>query len=145
MAQWPKHSERDWIKMRAAWNGAMSQRTEQQAGAAEDLLTEIRTALNASGVWHLGMDTVDVIKSLIASKQAAATEPKALLEAEDLIERFGTAVTDMFEQMERGDWVDDHGHRVRMNKAMLDLIPVVEDAIKHRAALAATPKEPSDV
>ena len=40
--------------------------------AAEALLTEIRTALNASGVWHLGMDTVDVIKSLIAFRDAMA-------------------------------------------------------------------------
>jgi hypothetical protein len=60
---------------------ASSQRTEQQAGAAEDLLTEIRKALNASGVWHLGMDTVDVIKSLIASRQMerCMTTPAAAL------------------------------------------------------------------
>ena len=44
--------------------------TEPTAHPAEELLTEIRKALNASGVWHLGMDTVDVIKSLIASRAA---------------------------------------------------------------------------
>jgi len=56
-----------------------------------------------------------------------------------IIECFGRGVTDMFEQMNRGNWVDDHGHKVRMNKAMLDLIPIVRAAIEYRATPQPAP------
>ena len=39
----------------------------------------------------------------------------------------------MFEQMHKGGWVDDHGHSVCLNKAMCDLMPIVQDAIDYRA------------
>jgi hypothetical protein len=54
----------------------------------------------------------------------------------ELIEQFGTAVTDMFEQMLKSGWTDDHGHDVKMNAAMIALKKPVEDAIALRAALA---------
>lgn len=41
----------------------------------------------------------------------------------------GDAATDTFEQMERGSWVDDHGHEVHKNAAMLDLLSAVKGAM----------------
>jgi len=61
-----------------------------------------------------------------------------VFDAYDLIERFGRGVTDVFEQMQKGSWIDDHGHRVEMNKAMLDLLPVVQAAIDFRATPQAS-------
>jgi hypothetical protein len=66
----------------------------------------------------------------------------ALHAAQALIQIFGDRITDMFEQMERGHWTDDHGHDVRLNKAMHDLIEPVQQAIEWRAALAASPPAP---
>jgi hypothetical protein len=51
----------------------------------------------------------------------------------DLIEEFGSRVTDMFEQLIRGNWTDDQGHAVAMNAAMLALKKPVADAIALRA------------
>ena len=39
----------------------------------------------------------------------------------ELVALFATRVCDMFEQMQRGNWVDDYGHDVRLNTAMLAL------------------------
>jgi hypothetical protein len=50
----------------------------------------------------------------------------------DLIEKFGSGVTDMFEQMIKGHWHDDMGHLVAMNKQMSDLKPLVHEAIALR-------------
>ena len=62
------------------------------------------------------------------------TENKPKLSVADrIIEKFGDCVIDMFEQMEPGNWVDDHDHAARMTKAMLDLIPVVLAAMNDRA------------
>jgi hypothetical protein len=55
----------------------------------------------------------------------------------DLIEKFGTAVTDMFEQIERGQWKDELGHKACMNAKMMALIAPVNDAIAIREAIAA--------
>ena len=63
-------------------------------------------------------------------------------EAELLLERFGTAVTNMMAQMQKGNWVDDMGHKVTMNRAMLALIPIVFDTIEHRATNALTEQFP---
>ena len=52
-----------------------------------------------------------------------------------LIEMFGRTVTDMFEQLEKGDWKDDHGHDVRMNAAMIALKQPVRDAIALRTKM----------
>ena len=60
---------------------------------------------------------------------------EAFTEMYDLIERFGRPVTDMFEQLEKGNWQDDHGHDVRMNAAMIALKQPVRDAIALRAKL----------
>jgi len=98
--------------------------------AAEELLTEIRTALNASGVWHLGMDTVDVIKSLIASRavqQAAATEPKALRDA-------ARAALNAYEA--RFDSIRREGNYIG---------PIDDEMKALRAALAADQKGENDV
>lgn len=52
---------------------------------------------------------------------------------EAVIEALGDAATDVFEQMERGAWEDDHGHDVRWNAAMLRLKDAVGMAIAHRS------------
>jgi hypothetical protein len=53
----------------------------------------------------------------------------------DLIEKFGDAVTNMFEQMMRGHWTDDHGHDVQRNTQMAALKPLIIRAISLRVAL----------
>src|ERR1017187_5813972 len=42
-----------------------------------------------------------------------------------LLKEFGNESTDVFEQMLKGSWVDDHGHSVQMCAAMLRLKAVV--------------------
>jgi hypothetical protein len=54
----------------------------------------------------------------------------------ELIEKFGDAVSDMFEQMVRGHWVDDHGHDVRLNSKMAALKPLVIRSMGLRALIA---------
>ena len=49
--------------------------------------------------------------------------------------RLGGAVADMFEQLMRGNWRDDHGHDVVLNKQMLDLMAALRHAIDVRAEL----------
>lgn len=46
-----------------------------------------------------------------------------------MIVELGNAATDVFEQMLKGNWRDDHGHDVRLNKAMCDLKAAVERAM----------------
>ncbi len=53
-----------------------------------------------------------------------------------LISEFGDRIADMFEQMLRGHWVDDHGHDVQTNQCMAALPKLIDDAIKLRAAIA---------
>ena len=50
----------------------------------------------------------------------------------DLIGDFGDSSTDMFEQMEKGDWKDDTGHSVKLNTAMIQLLTTVSKAIQLR-------------
>ncbi len=53
----------------------------------------------------------------------------------DLIAETGDAIADVFEQLLRGNWVDDHGHRVNQNSAMAILKDRLNDAIALRAPL----------
>lgn len=55
----------------------------------------------------------------------------------DLIEKFGAAVTDMFEQMQKSQWRDELGHKASMNAKMIALITPVNEAIAIREAIAA--------
>lgn len=59
-----------------------------------------------------------------------------------LIEELGDAITDMFEQLTRGDWRDGHGHDVRLNKQMASLVPLVRKAIILRAPFVAKARAP---
>lgn len=52
-----------------------------------------------------------------------------------LIEEFGDVISDMFEQMIRGHWVDDHGHDVQLNQKMIALKPLIIRAIALRAPI----------
>lgn len=65
-------------------------------------------------------------------------------EAQEIIAEFGDKVADLFEQMERGNWADDLGHPVSNNTAMMALLPTMERAMQHRAALKSlTPSSPA--
>jgi len=55
--------------------------------------------------------------------------------ATELITMFGDSVADVFEQMNKGNWVDDHGHDVQMNAKMLNLLPIMEKAVMFSKAL----------
>ncbi len=53
----------------------------------------------------------------------------------DLIAEAGDAIADMFEQLTRGKWVDDHGHDVRLNCQMIALTEWIMKAIALRAEI----------
>jgi len=46
------------------------------------------------------------------------------------LQKTGSAIADVFDQMLKGTWVDSEGHAVPMNSAMLRLKGVLEDAIE---------------
>ena len=54
-----------------------------------------------------------------------------------LVESFGDAIANLFEQMNRGNWVDDHGNFVSMNREMLALQPIMRKAMDARTKYAA--------
>ncbi|MDM0024120.1 hypothetical protein [Variovorax saccharolyticus] len=56
---------------------------------AQEVLTEIRTALNASGYWPLGMDLVASIRGLLAATPAVAVQAEPGIFAPDANERLG--------------------------------------------------------
>jgi hypothetical protein len=94
----------------------------------------------------IGAHTGRTVNVALEDELTALRAANAALTAEvekhaALIERFGDAVTDMFEQMLRGKWTDDHGHDVRMNKQMMALKPLIGEAIALRAALASATGE----
>lgn len=49
-----------------------------------------------------------------------------------LIQQFGDAATNVFEQMLKGNWKDDHGHDVKNNVHMMALADAVRTAIAFR-------------
>lgn len=56
------------------------------------------------------------------------------------VEHLGDSVTDVFEQMIKGNWTDDHQHGVELNLAMINLKEAVKVTIgtlaSHRASQA---------
>lgn len=54
----------------------------------------------------------------------------------NLIEKMGTAITDMFEQMEMCNWVGDHESPAKLNVKMIALVDIVKEAIELRKAIA---------
>ena len=50
----------------------------------------------------------------------------------DLLQKTGDGIADLFEQYMKGNWVDDHGHDVGMNRAMQDLKVVLVDLMGYR-------------
>lgn len=67
---------------------------------------------------------LDVEKvSLVSAYSAVATSVTA----------FGDAVTNMLEQMIKGDWEDEHGHAVHRNVTVIALKEVVKTAIEERS------------
>ena len=55
------------------------------------------------------------------------------IEAEKLIQDFGDKVSDMFEQLIKGNWIDDNDHAVANNSSMIALKSILVEAIEHRA------------
>lgn len=115
-----------------------------RCAAAEARATRLEAALRQNQLFSKpDEDPVEYQKALAAAHFENAESLRAdrlealLAEAEDLIEQFGTGVTDMFEQMVRGNWTDDHGHNVRLNAQMFALKPIIADAIVHRAKINA--------
>ncbi len=51
---------------------------------------------------------------------------------ENAVQQMGDRVADMFEQMNKGNWIDDHGHDVRMNRAMMDLLGTMNAVMRFR-------------
>ena len=42
-----------------------------------------------------------------------------------LLQKTGDSIADMFEQMIKGNWRDDHGHNVKLNVSMITLTAVL--------------------
>jgi len=57
---------------------------------------------------------------------------KHKIDLEDLIQEFGNNATDVFEQMMKGNWIDDMGHKVSMNDAMCRLCVTVKKVLDMR-------------
>jgi len=55
-----------------------------------------------------------------------------MTEADEILNLVGDKVCDVFEQMEKGNWIDDHGHQVKMNVAMIDLLDAMTKACAYR-------------
>ena len=72
----------------------------------------------------LGEEAADRIEAL----EAEVERLRAVLETA------GDAICDVFEQMRRGNWQDDHGHFVMNNTAMLQLKEALAAMIAVRAA-----------
>lgn len=53
--------------------------------------------------------------------------------AENQLEILGDAVASVFEQLVKGNWMDDNGHHVSNNSAMISLADAMESTIKMRA------------
>ena len=50
----------------------------------------------------------------------------------DMMQDTGDAIADVFNQMIKGNWKDDHDHDVRMNRAMCRLKDVLAAMIEYR-------------
>lgn len=53
-------------------------------------------------------------------------------ELEELLQNTGDGIANLFTQLMKGNWVDDHGHDVKLNKAMVDMKKVIVDIMKFR-------------
>jgi len=64
--------------------------------------------------------------------------------ADKVINLMGDAITDMFEQLVKGSWTDDHGHDVQMNAAMIACSDAVIKAMEYRQRKIADLEERSE-
>lgn len=60
------------------------------------------------------------------------TTEEKLERTEEQLQKLGDAVIAMFDQMIKGNWVDDHGHVVKLNRAMNNLAATVRDTMRFR-------------
>ncbi len=61
------------------------------------------------------------------------SDAEKLEACENALQFLGDAVADVFGQMIKGNWQDDHGHNVSNNIAMINLADAMGDAIKMRS------------
>lgn len=78
-------------------------------------------------------DETPVLARHIPENEANAALIAAAPEMLDRLYKLGDAITDMFEQMEKGNWVDELGHSVHQNEKMLALL----EAMKPTSSLIA--------
>ena len=58
---------------------------------------------------------------------------KANAELKPLLQNIGDGIVNMFDQLVRGNWRDDHDHDVKMNVHMLNLQDVLKQIMRFRA------------
>ena len=94
-------------------------------GAVIDTLTEERDRLKEI-VDGTGLATAAI---------AAERDRLALANAElkPLLQNIGDGIANMFDQLVKGNWRDDHDHDVKMNVHMLNLHDVLKQIMRFRA------------
>lgn len=60
------------------------------------------------------------------------TDTEKLEAVENQLQILGDAIADVFEQLVKGNWMDDIGHHVSNNAAMIGLADAMESTIKMR-------------
>ena len=100
------------------------------AGTFSSVLSETENAIIQKAI-EGGAIAVKRCRKAAAELEAV----KAACVAQDaLAQAFGDAIADMFEQMLEGKWVDDHGHDVGLNTAMIACKRPMLAAIEYRKA-----------
>lgn len=91
-------------------------------------------------------DLIIDCRDLVESQQREIEELKRDKEKlTSFINRFGDKATDVFDQMLKGQWVDDHGHYVWLNISMIELKQVIEDVLDNRQAIDARKEQPNEI
>ena len=121
------HDEKDWRR--------------DQVSLIEHIaaLTEERDRLKQ---WQADqVEVIDEAKALItelnADKKALEAERDRLAlanaELKPLLQNIGDGIANMFDQLVKGNWRDDHDHDVKMNVHMLNLQDVLKQIMRFRA------------
>jgi len=59
--------------------------------------------------------------------------------SDEMICKLGDVIADVFEQMILGNWIDEHGHKVFQNTALIILKDCLSEAIEFRSAKSTAP------
>ncbi len=101
-------------------------------GAVIDTLTEERDRLKDQRDYYKARDEEG---ERIQAEIEAERDRLALANAElkPLLQNIGDGIVNMFDQLVRGNWRDDHDHDVKMNVHMLNLQDVLKQIMRFRA------------